>query len=53
EKLLRFFNYDPEERLGEMASRCCVDEMEKKKATETIRKALGGYSYFKNRYIKA
>lgn len=53
EKLLRFFNYDPEERLGEMASMCCVDEAEKKKATETIRKALGGYSYFKNRYIKA
>ena len=53
EKLLRFFNYDPEERLSEMVSRCCVGEAEKKKATETIRKALGEYSYFKNRYIKA
>ena len=53
EKLLRFFNYDLEERLGEMASRCCVDEAEREKATETIRKALGEYTYFKNRYIKA
>jgi len=53
EKLLRFFNYEPEELLGEVASRCCGDEAEGLKARETIRKALGEYSYFKNRYLRA
>ncbi len=53
EKLLRFFNYEPEKGLAEMASRCCADEAEREKATETIRKALGEYSYFKNRYLRA
>jgi arginine decarboxylase len=53
EKLLRFFNYEPEELLGEVASRCCGDEAEGLKARETIRKALSEYSYFKNRYLKA
>jgi len=53
EKLLRFFNYDPEERLGEMISRCCLGEAEREKAMEAIRTALGEYSYFKNRYLGA
>jgi arginine decarboxylase len=53
EKLLRFFNYEPESRLGEMASRCCADEVGREKAMETIRKALAEYSYFKSRYIRA
>ena len=53
EKLLRFFNYEPEEGLAEMASRCCANEAERERARETIRKALAEYSYFKNRYIRA
>ncbi len=53
EKLLRFFNYEPEEGLAEMASRCCADEAERERTAETIRKALAEYSYFKNRYIRA
>jgi hypothetical protein len=36
-----------------MVSRCCAGEAEREKATETIRKALGEYTYFKNRYIKS
>ena len=53
EKLLRFFNYDPEERLEEMVARCCGDEGGRERATETIRKALGEYTYFKKRYLRA
>jgi arginine decarboxylase len=53
EKLLRFFNYEPERHLVEMASRCCADESERVRAAETIRRALAEYSYFKNRYLKA
>lgn len=52
EKLLRFFNYEPEEGLGEIVSRSCADEREREKATETIRKALKEYSYFKDRYLR-
>jgi len=53
DKLLRFFNYEPEELLGEVASRCCGEKAEGERARETIRKALGEYSYFKNRYIRS
>ncbi|MGC9515525.1 biosynthetic arginine decarboxylase [Methanocrinis sp.] len=51
-KLLRFFNYETEEGLGETASRCCADQAERERAMGMIRKALGEYSYFKNRYLR-
>lgn len=52
EKLLRFFNYEPEEGLKEVVSRSCAGEEARAKATETIRKALKEYSYFKDRYLR-
>ncbi|UEC43640.1 MAG: Biosynthetic arginine decarboxylase [Methanothrix sp.] len=52
EKLLRFFNYEPEEGLHEMVERSCAGEEARARVTETIRKALKEYSYFKDRYLR-
>lgn len=50
--LLKFFDYDPENCLKGAISGCQLAGKKREKVLQDLRRALAGYSYFKNRYSR-